>query len=62
MAVVTFSDQMVTGGRGASTAPRLSFTWKGMSRTAPLARSMRLILPPAQKTSVRESGVQPIFG
>ena len=48
--------------QGCPYTARVSFTWKGISATAPVATLMRRIFPPAQKTMLFESGVQSIFG
>jgi hypothetical protein len=62
MRVVTVAGAASISGRGGSMTGRLSVTWKGISAPAEPSRFTRLILPPAQKTMLFESGVHAMFG
>ncbi len=62
IAVAKRSGDTGTCGCGAAIAPRVSFTWNGISRAFVPSASTRLILPPAQNTTERLSGVQAMLG
>ena len=62
MLVVKRSGDTAIFGCGASSMPRVSATWNGITAPWLPSASTRRILPPAQNTIEFESGVQSMFG